>query len=78
MAEILRWCGVTASHYRRKTPKRKARTIQDRSGRQTPSNGLTVTDTTTAPTGIVGMRWLNDFRDGGSVPEHNGAILCFD
>jgi hypothetical protein len=30
MAEILRWCGVTASHYREKTPKRKARPISTR------------------------------------------------
>jgi len=37
------------------------------------SNGLTVTDTTIEPAGIVGMRWRNDFRDGGSEPEHNGG-----
>jgi hypothetical protein len=30
MAEILRWCGVTASYYREKSPKRKARPIHAR------------------------------------------------
>jgi hypothetical protein len=35
---------------------------------------LTVTDTTTEPAGIVVMRWRNDFRDGGSEPEHNGGL----
>jgi hypothetical protein len=60
-------------HRRQKTARRKARTIPDGSGRQTPSNGLTVTDTTTEPAGIVVMDWRNDFGNGGSEPEHNGG-----
>ncbi len=47
MAEILRWCGVTASHYREKSPKRKARPIHARfqnsilTGNE-PANGFTL------------------------------------
>jgi hypothetical protein len=78
----------TTSQQATKTARRKARTIPDGSGRQTPSNGLTVTDTTIEPARIVVNYWFNDFRNGGSEPEHKShkneinftsrhSVICF-
>ena len=73
MAEILRWCGVTASHYREKTPKRKARPIHvrfqtilavkrfDRHRHRNRTGDYCRYSV-----------WPFDFTDGGSESEHNG------